>query len=91
MSDQAQMSAVYGVGGRRRVPMAYTIGASVLGGGALVVGVIMLVGGSETMLAVLVATILTLWLVSTVRHAISNDEHERTVTARPSERPASGD
>jgi hypothetical protein len=40
------------------------------------------------MLVVLVATILTLWLVSTVRHAISDDEQgERTLTARPSESP----
>ena len=89
MTDQPRMPAVYGVGGPRRVPIAYVVVASILGGGALVVGVITLVGGSEAMLVVLVAAILALWLVSTARHAISDDEQpERRVTARASERPA---
>lgn len=88
MSDQAQMSAVYGVGGRRRVPMAYAVVASVLGAGALAAGVITLVGGSETMLAVLVVTILTLWLISTVRHAVTNGEQREPMETRPLERPA---
>ena len=88
MSDQAQMSAVYGVGGRRRVPMAYAVVTTVFGAFALAAGVITLVGGSQTMLAVLVVTILTLWLISTVRHAITNDERREPVETRPLERPA---
>ena len=40
MSDRAEMAVVYGVGGRRRAPMAYIVVASVLGFGALVASVI---------------------------------------------------
>jgi FtsH-binding integral membrane protein len=75
MIDRAEMAVVYGVGGRRRAPMAYIVVASVLGFAALVAGVITLVSVNETMLAILVATTVTLWAMSTVRHATAGGRH----------------
>jgi hypothetical protein len=42
---------------------------SLIGLGALIAGIAALVDASESMLGVLVATTLTLWAISTVRHA----------------------
>lgn len=69
MSDRAEMAVVYGVGGRRRAPMTYVVVASLLGFVALVAGIITLVSANETTLAILVATTVTLWAMSTARHA----------------------
>jgi len=49
---------------------AYRSFASLLGGTALIAGVIALITASTVALAVLVAATLALWLVATVRHAI---------------------
>ena len=40
------------------------------------------------MLAVLVVTILTLWLISTARHAVTNSEQREPMETRPLERLA---
>ena len=50
---------------------AYTSVASVLGTTALVAGVIALITASTVALAILVAATLALWLVATVRHALT--------------------
>jgi hypothetical protein len=73
MSDRAEMAVVFGVGGRRRSPIWYIVVASLLGFGALVAGVLTLVSASETTLAILVAATVTLWAMSTVRHAIAGE------------------
>ncbi len=64
----------------------YTSFASLLGTTALVAGVIALITASTVALAVLVVATLTLWLVATVRHAVTpaavsgggRDTHEVT-------------
>jgi len=73
-------------GGQYQGPRAraYMSLAGVLGGIALVSGVIALITASTVALAILVAATLTLWLVATVRHALtpapvpggSRDTHE---------------
>jgi hypothetical protein len=50
---------------------AYTSFASVLGGTALVAGVIALITASTVALAILVVATLALWLVATARHALA--------------------
>jgi len=69
-SNSAQMAVVYAVGSHRRVPVAYVVIASLLGFVALAAGVITLVSANEAMLATLVAAMIALWVLSTVRHAI---------------------
>ena len=54
-----------------RQTWAYTSFASVLGATALVAGVIALITASTVALAILVVATLALWLVATVRHAIT--------------------
>lgn len=70
-STQDEMPAVFGVGAERRVPAAYVVIASLLGFIALIAGIIAVVGGSDTMLAVLVVTMSVLWAISTIRHALA--------------------
>lgn len=70
-SNQAEMGVVYGAGTHRRVPMTYVVTASLVGLAALVAGLITLVSGNEAMLATLVAATITLWAMSTVRHALA--------------------
>jgi hypothetical protein len=74
VSDQREMASVYGAGGRRRAPMAYVVVASLLGAVALVAGIITLVSASEPMLAVLLAATVALWVLATVRHAMTGEE-----------------
>jgi hypothetical protein len=89
LADGSQMRAVYGGRRERSAPIAYVVAASILGAGALVAGVIAVIGGSETMLVGLVAAIVALWTMSTVRHAMAGDGvRSGRVGARPSERPA---
>jgi hypothetical protein len=56
----------------RRPPVGYVVLTSMLGATALVTGILAIALGSETMLAVLVASIAGLWIVSTIRHAVSD-------------------
>lgn len=74
MSDQQEMPAVFGVGNERRVSRAYLVVASLLGVVALGAGVITMIGGSATWLAVLVITTSLLWAISTLRHALAPAE-----------------
>lgn len=65
-------AVVYGVGaGLLRVPKTYLVVASVLGLAALVGGIIAIVALDEAMLAMLVASTVALWAMSTVRHAVT--------------------
>jgi hypothetical protein len=78
------LMAVFGADpAQRRASTAYVVLASVLGTTALVFGIMAMVGGGETMLLALVASILGLWAVSTIRHMINSH-----VWARLHPRPA---
>jgi hypothetical protein len=70
-SNQAELAVAYGAGGHRRAPWAYLVVASLVGLVALVAGVTTLVSASEAMLATLVAAMVTLWVVTTVRHVVA--------------------
>lgn len=73
-SNKAGVTAVYGAaGGRSHAPMAYIVMASLVGLIALVAGVITLVSANEAMLGTLVAGMVALWAMSTVRHAIATE------------------
>jgi hypothetical protein len=50
---------------------ALTVTASLLGGIALFAAIVTLVAASEVVLAVLVGTVVALWLVATVRHGFA--------------------
>jgi hypothetical protein len=65
-------AVVFGVGeGLLQASKIYLAIASLIGLAALVAGIAVLVNESEAMLATLVAATGVLWLVSTVRHAMS--------------------
>lgn len=80
--DRKEMAGVYGVDGRRRPPAVYVVTTSLLGFAALVAGVATLLSASEAMLITLVATIVALWLIATIRHAVG-DRTRRPTTASP--------
>lgn len=81
MTSQQEMAVVYGVDRKRpRPPMPYVVVASVIGGLALVAGIITLATASEVMLGTLVAATVVLWAISTVRHWVAGRPQE----ARPS-------
>ena len=68
-------AVVYGVGaGLLQASKVYLVIASAIGLTALVSGVIGLVSVNETMLAMLVASTVALWAMSTVRHAVAAPE-----------------
>ncbi len=63
--------------------------ASVIGAAALVAGVITLVTANEGMLATLVAAMIALWAMSTIRHAItSNAEADIHSLRKPTDKAA---
>jgi len=70
-SDVDQMKDVFGIDAERRPPMAYVVLASAVGAIALVAGIVAIVAASEPMLATLVVATVVLWLMTTVRHAIT--------------------
>lgn len=70
LTTQTQMRAIYGPADRRP-PMTYVVSASIIGGVALVAGIIAMAAGSKPMIAVLVSAMVVLWVASTVRHAIA--------------------
>lgn len=75
-------AVVYGVGaGLLHASKVYLVVASLIGLAALVAGVMAVVAVNEPMLAVLVATTVALWLMSTVRHAVSTTALPRSLTA----------
>lgn len=69
MANQSEMAVVYGVDrSRQRPPMPYVVIASALGAVTLLAGIWALVGANRAMLATLVAAMVALWAMSTVRH-----------------------
>jgi hypothetical protein len=58
---------------------AYLATASLIGVVALVSGILTVVDGTETTLAVLVLSTLVLWGLATVRHATSGEGHEASL------------
>jgi hypothetical protein len=65
-------AVVYGVGaGLLRASKVYLVVASLIGLAAAVAGVWALVAETEAMLAILVASTVVLWLMSTVRHILA--------------------
>jgi hypothetical protein len=77
------IAVVYGVGaGLLQAPKVYLAVASLLGVLALVAGVLAVTSINETMLATLVAATLAMWLMSTVRHAVTESPRQDR-TPRP--------
>ena len=71
-------AVVFGVGeGLFRASKIYLTIASVIGLAALVAGILVVVNGSEAMLATLVASTIVLWLISTVRHGLGEARSRR--------------
>ncbi len=68
--DRKEVTGVYGADGGRRPPAVYVVTTSLLGFAAPVAGVATLVSASEAMLTMLVATIVALWVIATIRHAV---------------------
>jgi hypothetical protein len=82
-SNKNELTVMYGVGGRR-APLPYVVIASILGAVALVAGIIALVSANEAMLATLVAAMVALWAMSTVRHAIAGETRIHDQSTRDS-------
>jgi len=75
------VAVVFGVGeGLLRANKLYLLVTSLIGLAALVAGVIVLVNESEPMLGALVGTTVALWLISTIRHAMSVSGRHEPIT-----------
>ena len=70
-SARSEMERVYGVAGAARPAMSYVVTVSAVGAMALVAGVVTLVTAGEVALATLVASLVLLWLLATLRHAFT--------------------
>jgi hypothetical protein len=73
------VAVVFGVGaGLLRANAVYLVLAALIGLAALAAGIIALVAGSESMLGVLVGSTVVLWVMSTIRHAVTVEtrDHE---------------
>ena len=79
---KSHMEAVYGVGGRARPPLYYVVLVSVLGGVALVAGIVAFVSGGDAALATLAGTLVALWALATIRHSMSRTPPEVIRTTR---------
>lgn len=76
-------AVVYGVGaGLMQAPKVYLVVTSLLGLAALVAGIFVLTDPSESMLGLLVASTVVLWLMSTVRHALVHETGMRDGPSR---------
>lgn len=73
VSNQARMTALFGVGEDAQPRGSYVWIASALGAVALVAGLITLIGGAEWALVVLAASMLSLWAMATMRHALAGE------------------
>lgn len=80
MTARSRMAQVYGAQGHRRAPQAYVVVSSLLGAAALLSGVAAVIWAAEAPLVVLVAAVVALWVLATVRH----------LTTTPSGRPSPG-
>lgn len=65
------MERIYGVAGAARPAMAYVVTVSTVGAVALVAGIVTLVTAGEVALATLVASMVLLWLLATLRHGFT--------------------
>jgi hypothetical protein len=82
MANQREMAVVYGVDRERpRPPMPYVVAASVIGGLALVAGIITLAVASQIMLGIVVGATVVLWAMSTVRHWVAGGPKEARTSA----------
>jgi hypothetical protein len=79
-SARSEMDHVYGVGGAARPAMFYVVTISTVGAVALVAGIVTLVTAGEVALATLLASMVLLWLVATLRHGFTE----------PTSRPLAG-
>jgi hypothetical protein len=79
---KSQMEAMYGVSGRPRPPLLYVVLVSVLGGVALVAGIVAFSGGRTAALATLTASMAGLWALATTRHSTSRSTPEAIRTTR---------
>ena len=79
---KSHMEAVYGVGGRARPPLYYVVLVSVLGGVALVAGIVAFVSGGDAALATLAGAMVALWALATIRHSMSRTPPEVIRTTR---------
>jgi hypothetical protein len=79
-SDKDGVAVVYGPAPRgQRLPMSYVAATSLLGLVALVAGVATIASASGSMLAVLVAAMVTLWAMSTIRHALRSTRDDGVI------------
>jgi hypothetical protein len=82
MANQREMAVVYGVDRERPRPaMPYVVAASVIGGLALVAGIITLAIASQIMLGIVVGATVVLWAMSTVRHWVVGGPTEARTSA----------
>lgn len=73
LTDQKEMAVVYGASREGPRPStAYVVLVSAIGALALAAGVIAMATGSAAMLATLAASMGGLWLIATVRHALTS-------------------
>jgi len=86
-SARAEMERIYGADGRARPAMIYIAAVSVAGVVALVTGIVALVTASEVALALLVSSIVLLWLLATLQHAFG--DHSAQPLARHTQHAAS--
>ena len=77
-------AVVYGVGaGLMQASKVYLAVTSLIGLGALVAGIMVIVDASEPMLAALLIATVVLWLVSTVRHVLIAGREVRHAPSGP--------
>ncbi|HEX2369308.1 MAG TPA: hypothetical protein VHM94_08765 [Acidimicrobiia bacterium] len=82
MANQREMAVVYWVDrDRPHPPMPYVVAASVIGGLALVAGIITLAAASQMMLSIVVGATVVLWAMSTVRHWMAGGPNEARTSA----------
>jgi hypothetical protein len=70
-TDTRGMMAVYGARGAPRARMPYVILSSALGAAALTTGIAAMITGNGVLIATMVIATVLLWLMATVRKAIS--------------------
>ena len=71
-ANQREMTVVFGLDRNRvRPPMTYIVIATALGLVALLAGIWAIAAASEPMLLTLLAAMVTLWAISTVRHGVA--------------------
>jgi hypothetical protein len=70
-----RMEAMYGASDHDRAPRWFLVAATTAGVLALGSGLVAIIAASESMLAILVAAMVALWVLATVRHLSSGLAH----------------